>query len=140
MLYPERRSTMHDLLEDVFDYPFARGFSTNTVMKTDVHEKDGMLRLDVDLPGFKKEEVKINLQNGNLIISAQHQESQQEKDAKGDILRQERYVGSMSRSWYVGEGLQASDIHAAFHDGVLTIDLPGKEKRADKEEKEIVIL
>ena len=99
-----------------------------------------MLRLDVDLPGFKKDEVKISLQNGNLIISAEHKESQEEKDAKGNILRKERYVGSMSRSWYVGEGLQTSDVHAGFHDGVLTIELPGKEKRADKEEKEITIL
>ena len=140
MLYPERRSTMRDLMEDVFDYPFARGFSTNMVMKTDVHEKDGMLRLDVDLPGFKKDEVKISLQNGNLIISAEHKESQEEKDAKGNILRKERYVGSLSRSWYVGEGVQTSAVHAGFHDGVLTIELPGKEKRADKEEKEITIL
>lgn len=130
-----------DFFDDMFDDMFrAPVFGGEQLMKTDITEKDGKYLLDVELPGYNKEDVKISLYNGNLTISADHHESNEDKDAKGRVLRQERYSGSCSRSWYVGDAIKDSDIHASFNDGILRIELPTEQKKEEESKKFIDIL
>ena len=112
----------------------------STVMKTDVKETADAFELDIDLPGYKKEDVKISLYNGTLTISAEHNETNEEKDAKGRILRQERYSGNCSRSFYVGDAVKDSDVHASFNNGVLRIEIPTAQRKEQEEKKFIDIL
>lgn len=128
-----------NVLDDLWDNVFT-GFNTNRLMKTDVHEKDGKYIMDIDLPGYKKDDVKISLYNGNLTISAEKNESNEEKDAKGNLIRQERYSGSCSRSFYVGDSIRDNDIQASFKDGILTITVPTEEHKEEIEKKYIDIL
>ena len=128
-----------NVLDDLWDNVFT-GFNTNRLMKTDVHEKDGKYIMDIDLPGYKKDVVKISLYNGNLTISAEKNESNEEKDAKGNLIRQERYSGSCSRSFYVGDSIRDNDIQASFKDGILTITVPTEEHKEETEKKYIDIL
>ncbi len=136
MRYLAKNNSMFD---DLWDNVFT-GFSNNRLMRTDVHEKDGKYVMDIDLPGFKKEDVKISLYNGNLTISAEKHESDEEKDAKGNLIRQERYSGSCSRSFYVGDNIREEDIQASFNDGILTISVPTEEHKEETEKKYIDIL
>ena len=106
------------------------GKHAKNLMKTDVRELDGSYELDVDLPGFKKDEVTVDLQDGYLTISAAKALDKGESDQKGKFLRQERYSGSMSRSFYVGDDVEAADISAKYEDGILKISVP---KTAHKE-------
>jgi HSP20 family protein len=129
----------NNVFDDLWNNVFT-GFSNNSLMRTDVHEKDGNYIMDIDLPGYKKEDVKISLYNGNLTISAQRNETNEEKDAKGNLIRQERYSGSASRSFYVGDSIRESDIQASFNDGILTITVPTEEHKEETEKKYIDIL
>lgn len=106
------------------------GKHAKNLMKTDVRELDGSYELDVDLPGFKKDEVTVDLQDGYLTISAAKALDKDEPDQKGKFLRQERYSGSMSRSFYVGDDVETTDICAKYEDGILKISVP---KTAHKE-------
>ena len=106
------------------------GNHAKNLMKTDVRELDGSYELDVDLPGFKKDEVTVDLQDGYLTISAAKALDKGESDQKGKFLRQERYTGSMSRSFYVGDDVESTDICAKYEDGILKISVP---KTAHKE-------
>ena len=100
------------------------------LMKTDVRETENSYELDIDLPGFKKDEVTVDLQDGYLTISAAKALDKDESDQKGKFLRQERYAGSMSRSLYVGDDVESTDICAKYEDGILKISVP---KAAQKE-------
>lgn len=106
------------------------GKHAKNLMKTDVRELDGSYELDVDLPGFKKDEVTVDLQDGYLTISAAKALDKDESDQKGKFLRQERYAGSMSRCFYVGDDVESTDICAKYEDGILKISVP---KTAHKE-------
>ena len=97
------------------------------VMKTDVREHEDHYVLDIDLPGFKKDELDLKLENGYLTVSAEKGLDKEEKDKKGKMLCQERYVGAMERSSYVGDLVTQEDIKAKFEDGVLQIEIPKKE-------------
>ncbi len=135
MRYPERRNWVDEIFNDTFG-----GFSRNDgLMRTDIRKKDGSYMLDVELPGYKKEDIKISLYNGNLTISAEHHETAEEKDAKGDVLRQERYFGSTSRTFYVGDAIKDTDVHASYNDGVLTLTIPTPEKKEAETKKFIDI-
>ena len=102
-----------DLFDDFFDFPTFRDFDkvdrklygkhANGLMKTDVRENEGNYELDIDLPGFKKDEISLTLDNGYLIVGAAKTVNEDEKDSKGKMLRQERYSGAMQRSFYVGD-------------------------------------
>ena len=131
----------NDLFEDMFDNVFkAPVMSPNALMKTDVHEKDGKYILDVEIPGYKKEDVQISLYNGTLSITASKNNNTEEKDDSGRVIRQERYSGTCSRSFYVGEGVKDTDVHATFTDGILKIELPTEQKKEEAEKKYIDIL
>lgn len=132
----KRRNGMFDMFDDMFSGP---SFQNYSVMSTDIHKKDGDYILDIELPGYKKEEIKIALDRGTLTISAHKNESQEEKDAKGNLIRQERYYGEATRSFYVGEGIRDNDVKASFNNGVLTISVPSEEKKQQEEKKYIGI-
>ena len=103
------------------------GKHANNVMKTDVKETDTGYEVDIDLPGFKKDEINAQLDNGYLTISAAKGLDKDEKDKKGKYIRKERYAGAMSRSFYVGEGITQEDIKAKYDDGILRLSVPKKE-------------
>ena len=105
------------------------GRHSKNLMKTDVRETESAYELDVDLPGFKKDEVQVQLQDGYLTIAAAKGLERENDDKKGRYIRQERYTGQCSRSFYVGEGLKAEDVHAKFEDGILRLTLPREAKK-----------
>ena len=94
------------------------------LMKTDVRETDTTYELDVDLPGFKKDEIQLKLEDGYLTISAAKGVDKDQQDDQGRYIRRERYAGQCSRSFYVGEGVEARDVSARFEDGILRLSLP----------------
>ena len=109
------------------------------MMKTDVKQTDNGYEVAVDLPGCKKEDVQMDLNDGYLTIQAVRSHSNDEKDKKGKLIRQERYSGSMQRSFYVGENITEEDIKASFKHGVLNLTLPKKDKEKLPEKKQILI-
>jgi len=115
------------------------GRHADRLMKTDVHEHDDHYEVDIDLPGFAKDEIKIELNNGYLTVSAAKGLDKDQNDKKGKLIRQERYAGAMQRSFYVGEELTEEDVKASFKHGVLSLCLPKKEAKAVPEKKTIMI-
>ena len=145
MLYP--RIFNENLFDDLMNFEWPDfpdidrklyGKHADRVMKTDVHEHDDQYEVDIDLPGFKKEEIHLALENGYLTVGASKGVDKEEKTKKGKLIRQERYTGSMQRSFYVGEGLSEEDIKARFEDGVLKLTVP-KKAPALPEKKTIMI-
>ena len=108
-------------------------------MKTDVREHEGSYELDVDLPGFKKDEINITLNDGYITIAAAKGLDKDEKDHKRRIIRLERYAGSMQRSFYVGDNLKEEDIKAKFENGLLKLDIPKVDAKKVPEKKTIMI-
>ena len=138
-----------NLFDNWFDLPDFRdmdrvekklyGKNAARLMKTDVHEQEDQYEVDMDLPGFKKEEISLELNNGYLTVSAAKGLDKDENDKKGKLIRQERYAGSMQRSFYVGENLTEEDIKASFKHGVLSLTIPKKEAPKLPEKKQILI-
>ena len=137
-----------DVFDD-FDRNFFRGFARHEhmlygknaqhMMKTDVKETDEGYEVDVDLPGFNKDEIKLELQNGYMTISTEKALEQKKENKKGKILRQERYSGTMQRTFYVGESVTEEDIKAKYENGVLSLMIPKKEQQKVNEKKQILI-
>ena len=115
------------------------GKHANNVMKTDVKETDTGYEVDIDLPGFKKDEINAQLDNGYLTISAAKGLDKDEKDKKGKYIRKERYAGAMSRSFYVGDALTQEDIKAKYESGILRLSIPKKEAKQVEATKRIAI-
>ena len=137
------------LFDDWMGFPF-RGFESDVdrrlygknaqrLMKTDLKEHDGGYELSVDLPGFKKDQIQLQLRNGILTVTAAKGVESEDKNDNGRIVHQERYTGSMSRSFYIGEHLTEEDVKARFEDGVLTLSFPKEEPRKLPERKTIQI-
>ena len=108
-------------------------------MKTDVHEHEDHYEVDIDLPGFKKDEINLSLENGYLTVNAAKGLDEEEKDKKGKLIRQERYAGSMTRSFYIGDTVTEDEIKAKFENGVLQLSIPKKEAEKIPEKKLIAI-
>ncbi len=106
------------------------GKNARNLMKTDVHETDEDFEIETDLPGFKKDQINVKLEDGYLTISASKDQETEKKGRKGKIIRQERYCGSMQRSFYVGDAVKTEDVKAKFEDGVLRLSIPKKELQA----------
>lgn len=134
---PERKDLFDSMFDDAFSAPI---FRSESLMKTDIRKKDGSYMLDIEMPGYKKEDIQISLYNGTLTISAQHNATNEEKDEKGQLIRQERYSGTCSRSWYVGTAVKDTDVKASYNDGVLTVTVPSAEKKEREEKRFIDIL
>ena len=137
------------LFDDWMGFPF-RSFTSDVdhklygkhaaqVMKTDLRDHDDGYELSVDLPGFKKDQIDLQLQNGYLTITASKGLEEEQKDKNGKIVHQERYSGSMTRSFYVGDHVTEENVKAKFEDGVLTLDFPKEEAIKLPERKTIMI-
>jgi len=135
----------NSLFDDFADFPFDNGFTNFTkrdtaLMKTDVKEKDGNYELEMELPGYKKEDVTAQLKDGYLTVSASKNTTNEEKDEKGSYIRRERYTGQCTRSFYVGEDVKQEDIKAKFENGILTLVVPKEEKRKPVEENKFIAI
>ena len=115
------------------------GKHAGRVMRTDIREHEDRYDVEIDLPGFKKDEIELSLEKGYLTVSAAKGLDQDKTDKKGKIIRQERFAGAMQRSFYVGTGLTEEDIKAKFEDGVLTLNVPKKAAPKLPEKKTILI-
>lgn len=111
-----------------------------TAMKTDVRENENSYELDIDLPGYKKENVQAELKDGYLTINAATKNEKDEKDDNGKYIRRERFYGSCSRSFYVGEAVSEEEIKAKFEDGILKISIPKKDAAPKVEEKKYIAI
>ena len=136
-----------NVFDDFFDFPFyddraekkLYGHHAANLMKTDIQEHDDGYTLEMDLPGFKKEEIQIELNNGYMTISAAKGLDEDEKDKKsGKYIRRERYTGSCQRSFYVGEDVTEEDIKAEFKHGILKLFIPKQEAKPAVEQKKYV--
>ena len=125
-----------DLFDDFWGFPTHElanidkrlyGKHARHMMETDVHETETDYELEMNLPGFKKDQINVKLEDGYMTISASKDHDKEKKDRHGKIIRQERYSGAMQRSFYVGEGVKVEDVKAKFEDGVLKLSIPKKE-------------
>ena len=134
------------MFDDFFDGGFfgahnpLYGKHGRNLMKTDIHEKDGAYEIAVDLPGFKKDQINLELQNGYLTVSAAKGLDKDEKTEKGKLIRQERYAGAMQRSFYVGEDVTQEDIKGEYKHGILKLFVPKKEAKPVVEEKKHITI
>ena len=110
------------------------------VMRTDVKETETGYELDVDLPGYKKENVQVELKDGCLTVTAKTAQSKDETDENGRYIRRERYSGTCSRAFYVGEDIEQNDIKAKFEDGILKLSVPKKEAKPKVEENRYITI
>ncbi len=137
-----------DVFDD-FDRNFFRGFGNadralygkhaQNMMKTDVKETEEGYEVDIDLPGFKKDEIHLELNDGYLTISTEKSLEKDDKNKKGRMLRQERYAGVMQRSFYVGDSITEEDVKASYESGVLHLMIPKKDAPKAPEKKTIQI-
>lgn len=132
------------MFSDLFDDPFFAGWRNtangdqtmaNNMMTTDVRESDKGYDVDIDMPGFKKDDINLELSNGYLTVSATRNSEHEDKNDEGKWLRRERYAGSCSRSFYVGDEVKESDIHASYNNGTLCIQIPKIESQPQVESK-----
>ena len=138
-----------DLFDDWMRWPSMRDFDEMDkklygkhaahVMKTDIRETENGYVVDIDLPGFKKDEINLTLEKGYLTVSAAKGLDKDETTKKGKVIRQERYAGAMQRSFYVGDVLTEADITAKLEHGVLSLNIPKKDERKVPEKKVIMI-
>ena len=138
--------------ESLFDdmFPFDDSFFTSKknplygknasrVMKTDIKENEGSYELDIDLPGFKKDEIQIELKDGYLTVSAEKGLDKDEEDKKGKYIRKERYAGALSRTFYLGEEIREEEIKAKFENGILSVSILKEEEKKVEGPKHISI-
>ena len=134
-----------DFMDDAFERNFFGGRNplygkhSKNLMKTDVKETETGYELDIDLPGFKKDEISAHLEDGYLTVSAAKGVDKDEKDNEGRYIRRERYSGSLTRSFYVGNAVTEEDIKAKYEDGILSLSIPKKDPKAVEAKKYIAI-
>ena len=114
--------------------------ATGLMLRTDIKEKGDNYEMVIDLPGYKKEDLNLDLTNGYLTISAEKNTENEEKDKEGRVIRCERYSGSMKRSFFVGKDITEEDIKARFEDGILKLGIPKKEVKEQIPEKKTIMI
>ena len=134
--------------DDWMNFPFEQDFwgkknplygkHAKNMMKTDIREHDEGYEVDIDLPGFKKDEIQMELNDGVLTISAAKGLDKDEEDKKGNYIRKERYAGSMSRSFYVGKHVTVEDVHPKYENGILSFSVPKEEAKPVEEKKHYI--
>ena len=139
-----------NLFDNFFDFPFyddraerqaekkLYGHHAANLMKTDIKEKKDGYDLEMDLPGFKKDEIQMELNDGVLTISAAKGLDKDEEDKNGNYIRKERYAGSMSRSFYVGKHVTVEDVHPKYENGILSFSVPKEEAKPVEEKKNYI--
>ena len=135
MMIPRRND--FDLFDEMFRDPFFEG-SESKVMKTDIKEKKDKYLIDIDLPGYEKEDIKMEISDGYLTVHASVNKEVDDEKEKGKYVRKERYVGECSRSFYVGENVKEEEIKAKFKNGTLTIEVPKKDDKKELPEKKYI--
>ncbi len=143
MLVPSifENNFVDDIFDDVFSVPF--GFSKTgakasvSSMNADVQEFEDKYQLDLELPGYKKEDIQAELKDGYLTINAEHSDSREEKE-EGKYIRRERFYGKCQRSFYVGDAVTHEDIQAKFENGILEVIIPKKEEKPQVEEHKYI--
>ena len=133
MMIPRRNN--FDLWEELFKDPFFD--ETSKVMRTDIKESKHNYNIMIDLPGYDKEDIKVDVENGYLNVTASTSSKNDEKE-DGKFVRRERYFGECSRSFYVGDEIQSEDVKASFKNGTLTLEIPKKEERKEIPEKKYI--
>ena len=136
MMLPRKRNDF-DLWDEMFRDPFFTGERESKLMRTDIKEKKDKYIVDIDLPGYEKEDIKIEVDNGYLIVNAKTSHHKDEKE-EGKYVRKERFVGECSRSFYVGEDVKQEDIKASFRNGTLKIEIPKKDEPKELPEKKYI--
>lgn len=131
-----------DVFDDMFRTPFGMNntFTGMKSMNSDIKELDDGYQIDMELPGYGKDDVQAELKDGYMTITAKRAENKDEKDENGKYIRRERYSGSCQRSFYVGDAVIEEDIKAKFKDGILTIQIPKKEQLPQKDEKKFITI
>lgn len=143
-----------NFIDELFGFPYLKEFDSmehdmehklygrkaSRMMKTDIREKDDNYEISVDLPGFKKEDITVELDNGYITISASKNLDKEDNNKKGKLLRQERYAGSMTRSFYVGENVEKTDVDANYRHGVLNLIIPKKAIEKKIPEKNLIAI
>lgn len=142
MLLPSifENNFVDSFFDDFFTFPVKYRSSVGSMMDTNVKDQGSEYLMEVELPGFDKEDVNAELKDGYLTISAERQEAKEEKDKKDRFIRRERYSGRCRRSFYVGENLKEDDFKASFENGVLQITFPKPENTAKIEEKKFITI
>lgn len=135
-------SFMDDVFDDFFGAPAvpANRVTGATSMKADITETDKAYLIEMDLPGYSKKDVQAELKDGYMTITAEHNTQNEEKNKEGKVIRRERFQGVCRRSFYVGEAVTEKDIRAKFQDGVLTLEVPKKEKQPEVETKKYIAI
>ena len=136
MMMIPRRKNEFDLLWEMFADPFFTEHESK-IMKTDIKEKNDKYLIDVELPGYQKEDIKIDVEDGYLTVHAETNSDKEEKE-DGKFIRRERYVGTCSRSFYVGTEIQSEDIKASFKNGMLKLEIPKKDEKKELPEKKYI--
>ena len=142
-----------NFIDDLFGFPMKEfddmernmerklyGRKASRMMKTDIREKDDNYEVVIDLPGFKKEEITVELDNGYVTINAAKGLDKDENSKKGKLIRQERYAGSLKRSFYIGDNVEKDDIEASYKHGVLTLTFPKKAVESKSPEKNLIAI
>ena len=139
-----------NFMDDLFGFPYMKEFDNmekklygrkaSWMMKTDIREKDDNYEVAIDPPGFKKEEIEVELNDGYITISASKGLDKDANDKKGRLIRQERYAGAMQRSFYVGENIEKEDVEATYRHGVLTLRIPKKAAEKKVPEKNLIAI
>ena len=139
-----------DLFDEMMSFPFddeaffgkrnpLYGKNAKNMMKTDVRETENGYEVDIDLPGFKKDEITAELKDGYLTVSAAKGLDKDEEDKKGKYIRKERYAGALSRTFYLGEEIREEEIKAKFENGILSVSIPKEEEKKVEGPKHISI-
>ena len=137
MMVPRKNG--FNIFDEVFNDPFFTK-KEKKLMKTDVREKDGNYVLEIDLPGYNKEDIRIDLTDGYLTVTAKREENKEEKEHHNTYIYKERFFGECSRSYYAGENVKEEDIKASFKNGTLKITFPKEDvKKLDEDKKYIEI-
>lgn len=137
MLLP--RLWMDDMFDDDYEDRRPVVFHTSDWMRTDVKETDKSYEMDMNLPGFKKEDVKVTVKDGYLTVKATSSNESKDTDKEGKLIRQERYSGTCQRSFYIGEDIKKEDIKAKYNNGVLHLSVPKVEAKPVETEQFIEI-
>lgn len=128
-----------NLFDDWMRFPFG-SHNESSLMKTDIRDNEGSYELDIDMPGFSKEDIKVELKDGYLTISASTKTDNDEKDENGKYIRRERYMGSCSRRFHVGDSVKQEDIKAKFENGILKLSVPKEEAQPKVEENKYIAI
>ena len=125
-----------DLFDDIFNDQFFKG-NENKMMKTDIRESENSYTIDVDLPGYTKDNIKVDITDGYLNINAKMEEND-DNEEKGKFIRRERFFGECSRSFYIGDDISEEDIKASFKNGILSLEIPKVDETKKEQEKKYI--